>query len=105
MFWPVSTVSTIQIAFKLDLLFIVTLPIPVSQLTVEQAHREFNSLVDKIAVKYEQLDSGEFGAVDTSGFNVKSAKLACLFAHTSQLCQRLNLPMPTQLHRLPFFNH
>ena len=53
MFWPVSTVSTIQIAFKLDLLFIVTLPIPVSQLTVEQAHKEFNSLVDKIAVKYE----------------------------------------------------
>ena len=30
---------------------------PVSQLTVEQ--------VDKIAVKYEQLDSDECGAVDT----------------------------------------
>ena len=36
-----------------------------SQLTVEQAHKEFNSLVDKIVGKYEQLDSGEFGAVGT----------------------------------------
>ena len=67
--------STIQITFKLDLLFIVTMSVPVSQLTVEQAHKEFNSLVDKIAAKYEQLDSGEFGAVDTSSFNAKSTKL------------------------------
>ena len=29
--------------------------IHVSQLTVEQAHKEFNSLADKIAAKYEQL--------------------------------------------------
>ena len=49
--------------------------VPVSQLTVEQAHKEFNSLVDKIAARYEQLDSGEFGAVDTSSFNAKSTKL------------------------------
>ena len=39
--------------------------IAVSQLTAEQAHKEFNSLVDKIAAKYEQLDSGKFGAVGT----------------------------------------
>ena len=30
----------------------------VSQLIVEQADKEFNSLADKIATKYEQLDSG-----------------------------------------------
>ena len=37
--------------------------IPVSHLTVEEAHKEFNSLTDKISAKCEQLDSGEFGAV------------------------------------------
>ena len=63
--------------------------IPVNQLTVEQAHKEFNSLADKTAAKYEQLDSSEFGAVDTPVFNAKSAKLASLFACMSQLCQRL----------------
>ena len=77
--------------------------IPVSQLTVEQAHKEFNSLADKIAAKYGQLDSSEFGAVGTPAFNAKSAKLAVLLASMSQLCPRLNLPMPSQLHRLPFF--
>ena len=67
---------------------------PISQLTVEQAHKEFNSLTDKIAAKYKQLDSGEFGAVGTPGFNAKFAKLTYLFACMSQLYQRLNLPMP-----------
>ena len=68
--------------------------VPVSHLTVEEAHKEFNSLVDRIAAKYEQLDSREFGAVGTPAFNVKSAELAVLFTCMSQLCQRLNLPMP-----------
>ena len=79
--------------------------VPITQLTVEEAHKEFNSLVDRIAAKYEQLDSGEFEAVGTLAFNAKSAKLASLFACMSQLCGRLNLPMPAQLHRLPFFKH
>ena len=48
--------------------------VPVTQLTVEEAHKEFNSLADKIAAKYEQLDSSEFGAVGTLTFNAKSAK-------------------------------
>ena len=78
---------------------------PVSQLTVEQAHKEFNSLVDKIAAKYEQLDSAKFRIVGTPGFNTKSAELVCLYACMSQLFQRWNLPMPTQLHRLQFFKH
>ena len=79
--------------------------IPVSQLTVEQAHKEFNSLVEKIAAKYEQLDSGKFEAVGTPVFNAKSAELISLFACMSQLCQRLSLPMPEQLRRLLFFKH
>ena len=58
----------------------------VTQLTVEEARKEFNSLADKIAAKYEQLDSGEFGAVGTPAFNAKS-EFAVLFAHMSQLCQ------------------
>ena len=57
--------------------------IPVSQLTGQQAYKEFNSLVDKIAAKYEQLDSDKFGAVSTPGFKAKSAELACLFAQMS----------------------
>ena len=94
----------LQITLKLDL-FIVIISVPVSHLIVEEADKEFNSLVDKIADKYEQLDSSEFGAVGTLAFNTKSAKLASLFARMSELYQRLNLPMPAQLHRLPFFKH
>ena len=52
----------------------------VNQLTIEQAHKEYNSLVDKIAAKCQQLDSGEFGTVGTPGFNAKSAKFASLCA-------------------------
>ena len=51
--------------------------IHVSQLTVEQAHKEFNSLEDKIAAKYEQLDFSEFGAVGTPGFNAKISWIGC----------------------------
>ena len=57
----------------------------VHQLTIEQAHKEFNSLMDQIAAKSEQLDSGKFDAVDTSAFNAESAKLASFFVCMSQL--------------------
>ena len=79
---------------KLDLFFIVSMSVPVSNLTVEEAHKEFNSLADRIVAKYEELDSGEFGAVGTPAFNAKSTELAILFAHMSQLHQKLNLPIP-----------
>ena len=42
---------------------IITISVSVSQLTVGQVHKEFNLLADKIAAKYEQLDSGEFGGM------------------------------------------
>ena len=64
----------LQITLKLDL-FIVIASVPISHLTVEEAHKEFNSLADQIAAKYEQLDSGKFGAVGTLAFNYKSAEL------------------------------
>ena len=53
------TPPTLQITFK------SIMSIPVTQLKVEEAHKEFNSLVDKIATKYEQLDGGKFGKLIT----------------------------------------
>ena len=61
-------------------------------MTVAQAHQEFTKLVDQISAKFVQLDSGKFGAVGTPAFNAKMHELAVLFAHMSQLCQRLGLP-------------
>ena len=34
------------------------MPKPVYLLTVQEAHKEYNSLTDRIWAKYEQLDSG-----------------------------------------------
>ena len=79
--------------------------VSVGQLTVAQAHQEFTKLVDQISAKFVQLDSGEFGAVRTPAFDAKMHELAVLFAHMSQLCQRLSLPIPAHLHRPPFFKH
>ena len=81
-----------MLTLKLDLFFIVIMSMPLSQLTIEQAHKKFNSLVDKFVAKYEQLDSWKFGAVGIPAFNDKSIELAVL-------------PMPEQLHRLLFFKH
>ena len=67
------------------------MPKPVYLLTVQGAHKEYNSLTDQIWAKYEQLDSGEYGAVSTPAFNV-NCEFANLLAHVSQLCQKLNLP-------------
>ena len=58
----------------------------VNQLTIEQAHKEFNFLVDQIVAISEQLDSGKFGAVGIPAINAKSAILVSLFADMSQLC-------------------
>ena len=71
-------------------------------MTVQEAHKEYNSLTDQIWAKYEQLDSGEYGAVGTPAFN---CELVNLLAYVSQLCQKLNLPTPKELYRPPFFKH
>ena len=70
------------------------MPKPVYSLTVQEAHKEYNSLMDQIQAKYEQLDSGKFWAVGTPAFNAEDCELANLLAHVSQLCQKLNLPPP-----------
>ena len=74
-------------------------------LTVPEAHKEYNSLTDLIWAKYEQLDSGEFGAVGTPAFSAEACELANLPAHVNQLCQRPNLPTPKELYRSTFFQH
>ena len=61
--------------------------------------------MDQIRAKYEQLDSGEFGTVDTLAFDAEACELANLLARVSQFCQKLNLPPPKELYRPTFFKH
>ena len=81
------------------------MPKPVYLMTVQEAHKEYNSLTDQITAKYKQLDSGEYGAVGTPAFNAEACELANLLARVSQLCQKLNLPTPKELYRPMFFKH
>ena len=95
------TLQTLQITLKLQ----SVMPKQVYLLTVQEAHKEYNSLMDQIQAKYEQLDSGEFGAVGTSAFNAEAYELVNLLALVSQLCQKLNLLPPKELYRPTFFKH
>ena len=81
------------------------MPKPVYLLTVQEAHEEYNSLTDQIRAKYDQLDSGEYGLVDTPAFKAETCELANLLAYVSQLCQKLSLPTPKELYRPTFFKH
>ena len=45
-------------------------------LTVQEAHKEYISFTDQIWAKYEQLDSGKYGAVCTLAFNAEACKLS-----------------------------
>ena len=74
-------------------------------MTVQEARKEYNSLINQIRVKYEQLDSGEFGSPGTPAFDAEVCELANLLARVSQLCQKLNLPTPKELYRPIFFKH
>ena len=81
------------------------MPKPVFLMTVHEAHKEYNSLIDQIQAKYELLDSGECGSVGTPAFNAECSELAHLMARMSELCKHLNLPIPKELHRPPHFKH
>ena len=59
------------------------MPKPVFLMTVQEAHREYNSLTGQIQAKYEQLDSGEYGSVDTPAFKAEACELANLLACVS----------------------
>ena len=67
-------------------------------MTVQEAHKAYNSLIDQIRAKYELLDLGECGAVGTPAFNAECSELAHLFVHMRDLCNHLNLSMPKDLH-------
>ena len=75
------------------------MPKPVFLMTVHEAHKEYNSLIDQIWAKYKLLDSGECESVGTPAFDAECPELAHLMAHMSELCKYLNLPMPKELHR------
>ena len=74
-------------------------------MTVQEAHKEYNSLIDQIQAKYELLDSGECGSVGTPAFNAGCSELAHLMACMSKQCRHLNLPIPKELHRPSHFKH
>ena len=76
------------------------MPKPVYLMTVQEAHKEYNSLMDKIRVKYEQLDSGEFGSPGTPAFEAEACELANLLAHVSKLCIKLHSKGIIQAHVL-----
>ena len=61
------------------------MPKPVFLMTVQEAHKEYNSLTDQIRAKYKQLDSGESGPPGTPAFHAEACELANLLAHVSQL--------------------
>ena len=81
------------------------MPKPVYLMTVQEAHKEYNSLMDKIRTNYKQLDSGKFGSCDTPAFDAEACELAHLLARVSELCQKLNLPPPKELYRPTVFKH
>ena len=81
------------------------MPKPVFLMTVQEAHKEYNSLIDQIRAKYEQLDSGKYGTVDTPAFKAEDCELANLLARVSQLYQKLNLPTRKELYRPTVFKH
>ena len=75
------TPPTLQITLNRSVM-----PKPVFLMTVQEAHKEYNSLTDQIRAKYEQLESGEFGSPGTPAFDAEACELANLLAHVSQHC-------------------
>ena len=56
--------------------FDLIMPKPVHLMTVHEVHQEHNSLIDQIWAKYELLDSGECGNIDTPAFKAECSKLS-----------------------------
>ena len=81
------------------------MPKPVFLMTVQEAHKEYNSLTGQMKAKYKQLNSDEFETVDTPAFKAEAFEFANLLAHMSQLSQKLNLPTPKKLYRPKVFKH
>ena len=78
---------------------------PVSNLTVLEAHNEFQKLTHLIATKNEELLSGGCGKATGDKFIDKIKELSPLYTQMSQLCRRLNIPWPIKLWWPPHFKH
>ena len=63
-FWPFWHTKYIEIIRTV-------MPKPIFLMTVQEAHKGYNSLTDQIQAKYEQLDSGEYRAVGTQHLMLK----------------------------------
>ena len=101
-----STPLTLIEIIHTNLIYLdLIMPKLVYLMTVQEAHKEFNTLTDQIWAKYELLDSGECGKVGTPTFDAECSKLSHLMAHMSNLCKHLKLPMHKDLHRPPHFKH
>ena len=81
------------------------MPKRVFLMTMQEAHKEYSSLMDKIRAKNEQLDTAKFGSPGTPAFDAEACELANLIAHVSELYKKLHLPMPKELYRPTFFKH
>ena len=81
------------------------MPKPVDCMTLEEAHQEYSSLVDKITAAYAELDSGELGNSSTPAWQAKISELAHMYAWVCDLCKRLNISVPATLWRPPHFKH
>ena len=77
------------------------MPKPIYLMTVHEAHKEYNSIIDQIRAKYELLDSGECGDIDTPLFKAESCELAHLMARMSDLCKHLKLPKTQRSSQAP----
>ena len=91
--WLVLTTSTLLKIYNLSDLI---MPRPVWLMTVQEAYREYNTLIDQIWTKYKLLDSGKCGKVGTPGFNAECSELSHVMAQMSELYSHLNLPMPKE---------
>ena len=90
-------IDSVDIEITYKLIFIwsdLIMPKPVYLLTVHEAHKEYNSLIDQIRAKYELLDLGECGSVGIPAFNTECSELAHLMAHMSELCKHLTCQCP-----------
>ena len=58
------------------------MPKPVLLMTVQGAHKKYNSLTDQIWAKYEQLNSGRYESVDTKAFKAEACESTCLYQTT-----------------------
>ena len=56
------------------------IPKTVYLMTVHEANKEYNTLIDQIWAKYKLLDSGESGKVGTPAFNAECSELSLLMA-------------------------